>query len=312
MSNQNPFLADDLVASIARDTQSVQSSQQTSLQAFLSTQNTQTIAQTKCPTKTKTPKPNLNFNLSHFMSYNFTHFTRFSIAGLSLFTVLAGGVATQAFGPEEFKPLTFLQQKTIKDFGTVKNKTETKVADNAGTVKNKITAEFCKTFILSHFEVGDGSSGEYKYDFSIASGKTEDSRLDFYSSQFFFTCRNQETRATYGESDRPIFNKTDLDSEICPSDYKGLAKGLAGVGGICLESYNIRQSNPNEIPFMSQSAKSIIKSDVQVLSKTYREREVRSEDKTYVFADNKGNDYELTVKNEKQIADKTNLQIDLK
>ena len=104
MSNQNPFLVDDLVATIARDTESVQNTQQSSLQAFLSTQKTQTTAQTNNATPTKTPKPNLNFNLSHFMSYNFTHFTRFSIAGLSLFTVLAGGVATQALAPDNLKP----------------------------------------------------------------------------------------------------------------------------------------------------------------------------------------------------------------
>ena len=67
-----------------------------------------------------TPKPNLNFNLSHFMSYNFTHFTRFSIAGLSLFTVLAGGVATQALAPDNLKPTQVVQSIKDKYFGVNK------------------------------------------------------------------------------------------------------------------------------------------------------------------------------------------------
>ena len=54
------------------------------------------------------------------MSYNFTHFTRFSIAGLSLFTVLAGGVATQALAPDNLKPTQVVQSIKDKYFGVNK------------------------------------------------------------------------------------------------------------------------------------------------------------------------------------------------
>jgi hypothetical protein len=301
MSKHNPFFEDDLIASIARDTESVQSKQAAGLQVLL---------------KTQTPETKLNykptFNLSQFMSYNFSHFTKFSFAGLAVFTLLAGGLSAQAFAPDQYKPLTFLQQKELKDFGAVKNQTETKVADNLGVAKNKIISEFCDNFNISHFDVGDGGSGRFSYNLNVSSGESAATRLNFYSNQFFITCRNQETRKVYGDSDRPIFNKIDLDSEICPSDYKGLPAGLSGVGGICLEAYNISQSDVKEIPFITDLVKNTIKSDVKKLTRTYRERELRSEDNTYIFADNKGNDFELTVKNGNVFTDKYNLQIDLK
>jgi hypothetical protein len=102
MSNQNPFLQDDLIASIARDTDFIKSKQQSSLQTFL---------------KTQTQKPKINhkptFNLTNFMSFNFTHFTKFSIAGIAIFTLLAGGLSAQALAPDTLKPTQLAQ--SIKD-----------------------------------------------------------------------------------------------------------------------------------------------------------------------------------------------------
>ena len=118
MSNQpkpNPFDQAENLAPIFESSDRYQSNKTHSLNQFRSqlTSTNQTQSQT-------TPKPNLNFNLSHFMSYNFTHFTRFSIAGLSLFTVLAGGVATQALAPEEFKPSNLLLENntTVSELKT--------------------------------------------------------------------------------------------------------------------------------------------------------------------------------------------------
>ena len=117
MSNQpkpNPFDQAENLAPIFESSDRYQSTKSQSLNQF----------KTQIPTKTQqtqtTPKPNLNFNLSHFMSYNFTHFTRFSIAGLSLFTVLAGGVATQALAPDNLKPTQVVQSIKDKYFGVNK------------------------------------------------------------------------------------------------------------------------------------------------------------------------------------------------
>jgi hypothetical protein len=95
MSKHNPFFEDDLIASIARDTESVQSKQAAGLQALLKTQTPETKLN---------PKP--TFNLSQFMSYNFSHFTKFSFAGLAVFALLAGGLSAQALAPENLKPIT--------------------------------------------------------------------------------------------------------------------------------------------------------------------------------------------------------------
>jgi hypothetical protein len=118
MSRTNPFFEDDLIASIARDTETVQNKQSQSLHAFLKTQTTSntSVIQSKAKNPLQTPHSVIlnsfqdlknklsNFNLTQFMSYNFTHLTKFSIAGLALFTILAGGLSAQAFAPDEYKP----------------------------------------------------------------------------------------------------------------------------------------------------------------------------------------------------------------
>jgi hypothetical protein len=106
MSNQNPFFEDDLIASIARDTESVKAKQEAGLKAFLQTQNPKTHINTK-----SNYKPTLN--LSQFMSFNFTHLTKFSIAGLALFSILVGGLSAQALAPDTLKPTQLAQ--SIKD-----------------------------------------------------------------------------------------------------------------------------------------------------------------------------------------------------
>jgi hypothetical protein len=67
-----------------------------------------------------TTKP--NFNLPQFMSFNFTHLTKLSFAALTIFTLLAGGVAAQALAPNNYKPTQVAQSIKDKYFGANKQK----------------------------------------------------------------------------------------------------------------------------------------------------------------------------------------------
>jgi hypothetical protein len=101
-NKQNPFESDENLTPVFESSDRYQSTKNQALQAFKSTQ----------PQSSKTNnKP--TFNLSQFMSYNFSHFTRFSIAGLAVFTLLAGGLSAQALAPDILKPTQIAQ--TIKD-----------------------------------------------------------------------------------------------------------------------------------------------------------------------------------------------------
>jgi hypothetical protein len=65
---------------------------------------------------------NLKFNLPQFMSFNLTHLTKLSFAALTIFTLLAGGVAAQALAPDSYKPTQVAQSIKDKYFSANKQK----------------------------------------------------------------------------------------------------------------------------------------------------------------------------------------------
>jgi hypothetical protein len=101
-NKQNPFENHEKLTSIFEASNRYQDTKTQALNTFKSTQ----IPETK-----SNPKP--TFNLAQFMSYNFSHFTKFSFAGLAVFTLLAGGLSAQALAPDTLKPTQLAQ--TIKD-----------------------------------------------------------------------------------------------------------------------------------------------------------------------------------------------------
>lgn len=99
-NKQNPFEANENLTPIFEASDRYVSAKNQALQSFKSIQ---------------TPKINNKptFNLFNFMSFNFTHLTKFSMAGLAVFTLLAGGLSAQALAPDILKPTQIAQ--TIKD-----------------------------------------------------------------------------------------------------------------------------------------------------------------------------------------------------
>ena len=215
MSNQpkpNPFDQAENLAPIFESSDRYQSTKSQSLNQF----------KTQIPTKTQqtqtTPKPNLNFNLSHFMSYNFTHFTRFSIAGLSLFTVLAGGVATQALAPDNLKPTQVVQSIKDKYFGVNKQSDPDPQVALVGDGENYLAyLEGCdlgikfpkiidgKEAATSFYDSSSGSSYVFgpKYDHSMM-GTVYENEFKYSVNCSPLDKRNNDPRygilAMYGES----------------------------------------------------------------------------------------------------------------
>jgi hypothetical protein len=101
-NKQNPFGSNENLTPIFESSDRYESTKNHALQTFLKTQ-------------TQKPKPIIKptFNLTNFMSFNFTHFTKFSIAGIAVFTLLAGGLSAQALAPDTLKPTQLAQ--SIKD-----------------------------------------------------------------------------------------------------------------------------------------------------------------------------------------------------
>jgi hypothetical protein len=99
MSNykQNPLQHEDELIPILLQNQDFINSSNSALNSYKKNHNLK---------KSNYQKP--TFNLSQFMSYNFSHFTKFSIAGLAVFALLAGGLSAQAFAPENLKPSNLL------------------------------------------------------------------------------------------------------------------------------------------------------------------------------------------------------------
>jgi hypothetical protein len=120
----NPFETDDLVATLARESSSIQAKQAEALNTFLvqnqstASQNQNTLSfQTRSGIQNheqNTTKP--NFNLSQYMPFNLTHFTKLSFAVLTIFstlTIVTGTVAAQAIAPDNLKPSNIV--KSIKE-----------------------------------------------------------------------------------------------------------------------------------------------------------------------------------------------------
>jgi hypothetical protein len=93
--NQNPLQHEDELIPILLQNQDFINSSKSALNSYKKNHNLK---------KSSYNKP--TFNLSQFMSYNFSHFTKFSFAGLAVFTLLAGGLSAQALAPENLKPTT--------------------------------------------------------------------------------------------------------------------------------------------------------------------------------------------------------------
>jgi hypothetical protein len=87
---KNPFLQDDALVPILLQNKQFQASFKQARNAY-KTHIAQSIH-----------KPNIFTTMSQSLS----HITRFSFAALTAFTLLAGGVAAQAFAPENYKPIT--------------------------------------------------------------------------------------------------------------------------------------------------------------------------------------------------------------
>jgi hypothetical protein len=87
---KNPFLQDDALVPILLQNKQFQASSKQAQNAY-KTHIAQSIH-----------KPNIFTTMSQSLS----HITRFSFAALTAFTLLAGGVAAQAFAPESYKPIT--------------------------------------------------------------------------------------------------------------------------------------------------------------------------------------------------------------
>jgi hypothetical protein len=128
-NKQNPFETDENLAPIFEASNRYQDTKKQALNSFKSTLTPETKL-----------NPKATFNLSQFMSYNFSHFTKFSFAGLAVFTLLAGGLSAQALAPDTLKPTQLAQ--TIKDkyfSANTQSDGDPKidlVADNSNAVKN--------------------------------------------------------------------------------------------------------------------------------------------------------------------------------
>jgi hypothetical protein len=167
MTNQNPFTEDDLIASLARESNARKEKRQKSFTTFLTsgqakdlslrgkTQETRNnvIPDSRDPWKSlifrvssiwnpksqaNYNKTKLNYNFNPLNMFNLTHLTKLSFAALTIFTLLAGGVAAQALAPNELKPTQVAQ--TIKDkyFGANKQKDADPAVALVPDMENKI------------------------------------------------------------------------------------------------------------------------------------------------------------------------------